>query len=330
MVSEWLATKGLDTGFEALSNYELDKVLQCFFAEVRDRNGKIYMKSSMIGIRYAINRHLQEAPWNKALDLSKGKDFLVSNQVFTGMLKKLKQEGHDTTTHKEAISKEDWEKIWSSGVLDDNNPTGLQRRVFMEIMIHFGRRGREGLCQLKKSSFQICQNEGKEYIKMALNEQEKMKQGTEKIEEGKQAIMSEQQQNCPVASFKKFVSLLNPEEEALFTKPLKNWRTSTAWYSKQKLGANSVGTMMKLISTEAKLSKMYTNHCLRATTATILAQSGVQDRDIANVTGHKNPQSLQHYINNPSIEKKRALSTILHENMSSGIQRFFKYLDISL
>ena len=29
MVSEWLATKGLDTGSEALTNYELDKVLQC-------------------------------------------------------------------------------------------------------------------------------------------------------------------------------------------------------------------------------------------------------------------------------------------------------------
>ena len=91
----------------------------------------------MIGIRYAINRHLQEAPWNKAINLPKGKDFLVSNQVITGMLKKLKQEGHDTTTHKEAISKEDWEKIWSSGVLNDDNPTGLQRRVFIEIMIHF-------------------------------------------------------------------------------------------------------------------------------------------------------------------------------------------------
>ena len=152
MVSEWLATKGLDTSFEGLSNSELDKVLQSFFAKLKvlDRNGKIYMKSSMIGICYAINCHLQEAPWNKAIDLAKGKKFLVFNQVFTGMLKKLKQEGHDTTTHKEAISKEDWEKIWSSGVLDEENPTGLQHRVFLEIMIHFGRRGREGLCQLRK------------------------------------------------------------------------------------------------------------------------------------------------------------------------------------
>ena len=77
-----------DTSFEGLSNSELDKVLQSFFAEVRDRNGNIYMKSTIIGLRYAINRHLQEAPWNMAIDLAKGKDFLVSNQVFTGMLKK--------------------------------------------------------------------------------------------------------------------------------------------------------------------------------------------------------------------------------------------------
>lgn len=45
-----------------------------------------------------------------------------------------------------------------------DNPEGLQHRVFVNVMLHFARRGNEGLRQLKKTSFEIKEDEnGKKY-----------------------------------------------------------------------------------------------------------------------------------------------------------------------
>ena len=53
--------------------------------------------------------------------------------------------------------------------------------------------------------------------------------------------------------------------------------------------------MMKRLSQEAQLETVYTNHCLRATAIRHMKQSGVEDRKIATVSGHKNLSSLQAY-----------------------------------
>ena len=69
---------------------------------------------------------------------------------------------------------------------------------------------------------------------------------------------------------------------------------------------------MKKISKEANLCQIYTNHCLRAGTATIFARAGLQNNEITQATGHKNVASLDHYINAPTIQKKAEYSSILH------------------
>ena len=68
---------------------------------------------------------------------------------------------------------------------------------------------------------------------------------------------------------------------------------------------------MKEISMEAGLSQRYTNHCIRATTATILGHSGFAPRLICAVTGHKNEASLGHYINDVTVDQRREMSKIL-------------------
>ena len=73
------------------------------------------------------------------------RDFLAANQVFTGVLKEMRQQGLDTTKHKSVIQKEDVDKMYSSSILGTNNPTSLQRQVFFDLSIHFAHCGREGL-----------------------------------------------------------------------------------------------------------------------------------------------------------------------------------------
>jgi hypothetical protein len=43
-------------------------------------------------------------------------------------------------------------------------------------------------------------------------------------------------------------------------------------------GQNTLGAKLKTLSQELELSKMYTNHCLRATTITLLDEHGFEAR----------------------------------------------------
>ena len=319
-VPDWLRAKGRNPNFEHETNEALEELLQKFYAEVRDKKGSTYMKSSYISIRYGINRYLRAPPFYIKCDITKDRDYMKSNQVFNGMLRKIKLNGKDITTHKAAISDEDWQKLSESDVLTTSTPQGLQKKVFMDIMLHFGRRGREGLCELRKDSFVIIEDEnGTKYIEPAYNEMEKTKQGVDAREEGKQCVMTAApgDSTCPIASFEKLISLLNPNCPYLFTRPKSQYTEHGPWYTCQKMGKNMIGNMMKRISEEAGLSQLYTNHCLRASTATILARSGLQDREIVKVTGHKNTDSVKHYVNAPTIGKQKAVSSLLHKKIPS-------------
>ena len=52
---------------------------------------------------------------------------------------------------------------------------------------------------------------------------------------------------------------------------------------------------MKDISVEARLSKVYTNHCVRATAITLWSNSGISNRHIMAISGHRSKQSLVSY-----------------------------------
>jgi len=47
------------------------------------------------------------------------------------------------------------------------------------------------------------------------------------------------------------------------------------WYEAPPLGINNLAKMIKNISEEARLSKIYTNHCVRATAITLWSNAGI-------------------------------------------------------
>ena len=77
-----------------------------------------------------------------------------------------------------------------------------------------------------------------------------------------------------------FLSKLNPECEALFKYPKRNWRSSDKiWYENRPLGINKLSTMMKNISSAAGLSRIYTNHSVRATAITLWSTADHNEPD---------------------------------------------------
>ena len=90
-----------------------------------------------------------------------------------------------------------------------------------------------------------------------------------------------------------------------------NWEDSPTWYVNSPVGVNPLGNMMPAISTDAQLSMIYTNHCIRATTVSTLRQAGIHPTDIVAVTGHRNVQSLDHYCQGPNALVRHHMSETL-------------------
>lgn len=70
---------------------------------------------------------------------------------------------------------------------------------------------------------------------------------------------------------------------------------------------------MREISQEAQLSRIYTNHSLRATAITLWSQAGISSGQIIAISGHRNEQSLKHYNDRPSENQLRECSNVISE-----------------
>ena len=87
--------------------------------------------------------------------------------------------------------------------------------------------------------------------------------------------------------------------------------------------------MMKLIGKEAKLSRQYTNHSIRATAITVLNSKGVEGRDIMSVSGHRSINSLQSYCKTTD-SRKRDMSQILSEAVGCKSKAMEKVFDFGV
>ena len=300
--------------FENLEKEELASLLRRFYAEIRKKNGDLYSRSGLINVRASIQRHLAAPPYNVTYSIQKDREFLSANQVIQAQVKQLRKLGKDETKHKDLIEEEDMAKI--KGKMDTNTATGLQQKVFLDILTHFARRGQEGLRELTKTSIIICKDStGKKFATMAYTELEKNHNGLDMKEKKAKKIMYEVEgdADCPVKSLEKYLSKLHPKCSAFFQRPQTNVREDDpVWYANAPVGKNKLGGMIKQMSKAAGCSQVYTNHCVRATVCTELNRSGIPDRDICSVTGHKRVESLQSYINTPSTVQRQHMSNILH------------------
>ena len=119
--------------------------------------------------------------------------------------------------------------------------------------------------------------------------------------------------NCPLKYFKKFLSVLNPNQAALFRKPKRIFLPSDKlWFENSPIGVNKLpGNMMKEISLAASLSKVYKNHCVRSTTISALDEAGIPIHRIMQTSSHRSESSVKSYCDRQSLEKYKESSNIL-------------------
>lgn len=154
-----------------MTNNELDNYLRHFYAEARTKDGVLYSRSSLLGIRNAIERYLNNPPLNRGISVSKGVEFQASNKLLQSQIKLNKRENKENVKHKPPIPEADLQKLKSSSAIRGDNPWGLLRNVWFHINLYWCRRGREGQRELTKQSFQFLKDDtGREYLSMTHDE----------------------------------------------------------------------------------------------------------------------------------------------------------------
>ena len=101
---------------------------------------------------------------------------------------------------------------------------------------------------------------------------------------------------CPVAHFEKYISLLNPNSDRLWQFPVDTFlSTDKCWFQNKPMGVNTLMNFMSRLSLQANLSQKYTNHSVRATAITLLADANFSPIDIMSSSTHKSIASLTPY-----------------------------------
>jgi len=241
--------------------------------------------------------------------------------MLDAQLVKIKRSGKENTKHKPAIEVEDLRRLKTSGVFSLMTPLSLLRNVWFNIVLYFCRRGREGQRGLSTEStesfkFEVDAN-GRSYATMAHDEASKNHPGGLKDVSSteKEARMYETEELIDgFKALKLYLSKINPNCTAFFQYPKRNWKPEEdVWYEEKPVGVNTLANTMKCISEEASLSKVYTNHSVRATAITLWSDAGVANRHIMAISGHRNEQSLAHYNSRPSSSQLHNCSTFLSE-----------------
>ena len=324
----WCRERKIARSLHEMTNKELDNYLRHFYAEARTKDGEPYSRSSLLGIRNAIERYLNNPPLNRGISITKGIDFQASNKLLQSQIKLNKRENKENTKHKPPMPEADLQKLKSSGVIRGDNPWGLLRNVWFHINLYWCRRGREGQRELTKQSFQFLMDEsGREYVSMTHDEATKNHPGgiddVSSVEkEARMYSTSDDQLFDGLNCLKMYLQKLNPRCEALFQFPKRAvTKEDQVWYDNKPLGVNKLAGMMKEISKLASLSKIYTNHSVRATAITLWSDRQVPSRHIMAISGHRSEASLRNYNARPSSEQLRACSDILSSALSGRPQQ---------
>jgi hypothetical protein len=101
--------------------------------------------------------------------------------------------------------------------------------------------------------------DGRKYVTIVYNEMDKNK--------GQYMFARPNDPNCPVRSFELYINKLNPKCEAFLQRPDARYKLKTVWFVNAPLGIHTISNMLKNICQDSGVANLYTNHCIKATTA---------------------------------------------------------------
>ena len=330
--SRFKAFTGLnDTEIVEMSPEELDLKLGNWLLGLKKSDGKDYEPGTLVAYYSCIKRKLESQSY--PYDLGKDPKFRLSRKVLSSRKRELKVKGLGNLPNKaEPLTESDEKQLWEKGQFSLDEPEGLQNYVWYALTLGFGFRGSQEALQLKWGDVTIkTDNQSKlKFLEFserltktrdgANNENRAFRPKIFQI----QPCSDNNTQKCPVQAFENFAnhrpaSML--QLDSPFFLSVNHNPKQNIWYKAQPMGINMISTMMKRMCKSAGLNGKYTNHSVRKTMCGGLLHAGIHPNQIAQLSGHKNVQSLNSYAV-ASVEQQKTMSSILQRQRSNQGQQF--------
>lgn len=303
----------------------LDVYIGEWILSLKKPNGQMYEPDTLTSFHRSVDRHLRDN--NYGYSLVDSPEFATSKQVLAAKRKELCGLGLGNKPNKaEVLTEKDEDLLWLSGQLGLDTPHSLSNTVWYHCTKLFGFRGGHETRQLRWGDVSLKSDEsGSQYLEF--NERlSKTRQGNSSHlrpfapKAFPNTLLPER---CPVAAFKLYAAHrptgFNDPDSPFFVSINHSWYpgSNIAWYKNSPMGQKLLSAMIKSMSVKAGIvHKKLTNHSVRKTMCTTLLQNNVPPTLIAQLSGHKNVQSLANYCT-ASVDQQKDMCAILQGSKST-------------
>lgn len=303
-----------------------DTVLLCkwlcrYVMETRRTDGSHYPPATLRSLLSGVNRKLQEnkAPFSildkddhRFKDLLKTMDTVCSD---------LHRQGIGATKNSAKVIELDHEDtFWRKGLLGYSTPKILQRTIFFYVGLNFVLRGVQEQQDLVPSQFNRVPQDRSvynttvyyEYTELASKNNQHRFKDINAQNKVTRAYALPGNQKCIVKMLDKYLSLLPTNAPYFYMRANEEFREEQAGpvFTKQRVGINILKNILPVLSKESGIGVHYTNHSLRATAITRLFNNGVEEKIIAETSGHRSTKALRVYERTSEQQKKQVTHVI--------------------
>ena len=290
----------------------LCKWLCSYVQETKKESGELYPATTLRSLLSGIQRvlHANKVPFN-LFDKSDLRFRDLHNTLDSVSASLLKKGIGADVNHAAVLSIEDENAMWEKGVVGDSTPWQLLRAAFLTVGLHFSLRGGQEHRDLKVSQFRRVPTSGYDanthYVYIECGSKNRQGRFSETGQKNKvvRAFAQPGLERCPVLILDKFLSKLPSGCKDFYMQPFINTPDpEKPWFKNIPVGVNPLRNMMSKITELTGLSAHYTNHSLRATSASRMFNAGVPEKIVAEVTGHKSLNALRQYERTTEVQFK--------------------------
>ncbi len=293
--------------------------LACFTTEIRKLNGEQYPLRTVYQMIICLQMYLESNRVHWKLLNKNDPDFVDLFYVIDNLMKEKNRAGLGKVQSAAVISDDLEEKMWREGVLGEDQPKQLCDTVLYLLGVNLALRGGEEHKRLRRPGFnpQITVQKDVHGQKMLVYRADPVSKsnqsGIDSRKDDSKVVSvypAENSARCPVRLYEKYTSLL-PEggkSPDLYLHPL-NKTSKTQWYSDCCVGINTLRDIVRKLVNTIGITGKYTNHSLRATSATRMYSAGVPEKIIKEITGHKS-DAVRIYERSTENVKRKASSTL--------------------
>ena len=131
---------------------KLNKLLETFYAEVKNKNGDDYEPDSLKVMIAALDRHLNDEGYK--FSIIRDREFHSSKQVLEGKARQLRQSGMGKRPNKaRSLTEEEEEVLWEAEKFGSKTPEALTSSMWWLLTQFFGLRGRQEHHAMKMEDF---------------------------------------------------------------------------------------------------------------------------------------------------------------------------------